>query len=43
MRGYEPETLIDKNNITRGDIAPYIYPSEDESENRSSRNLFSNF
>ncbi len=44
MRGYEPETLIGKNNITRADIAPYIYPSEDEIENTEVRGIYlSNF
>ena len=43
MRGYEPETLIGKN-ITRGDIAPYIYPSEDEIEKTEVRGIYlSNF
>lgn len=32
MRGYEPHDLIGKNGITEGDIAPYIYPTDEQVE-----------
>ena len=33
MRGYEPEDIIGKNGITVNDVAPYIYPTDEEIEN----------
>ena len=30
MRGYEPHDLIGKGSITAQDIAPYIYPSDED-------------
>lgn len=44
MRGYEPEDIIGKNNITPNDIAPYIYPSDEEIEKSEVRGVYlSNF
>lgn len=44
MRGYEPEDLIGKGGITRADIAPYIYPTDEEIANVGVRGIYlSNF
>ncbi|MBF0233101.1 MAG: N-acetyl sugar amidotransferase [Desulfamplus sp.] len=44
MRGYEPSDLIGKNGITNADIAPYIYPSDEEIERCEIRGIYlSNF
>ena len=44
MRGYEPEDIIGKNNITANDIAPYIYPTDEEIEKSEVRGIYlSNF
>lgn len=44
MRGYEPEELIGKGGISKGDIAPYIYPTDDELEKTEVRGIYlSNF
>lgn len=44
MRGYEPHDLIGKNGITLGDVAPYIYPSDEEIERTNVRGIYlSNF
>ena len=44
MRGIEPEELIGENGITKHDIAPYIYPSDDEIERIEVRGVYiSNF
>ena len=32
MRGFEPEELIGKNNITLNDISPFIYPDDEDIE-----------
>lgn len=44
MRGYEPHDLIGKNGITMNDVAPYIYPSDEEIEKTGVRGIYlSNF
>ena len=44
MRGYEPTDLIGKGGITIGDVAPYIYPSDEEIEKCDVRGIYlSNF
>ena len=44
MRGYEPEDLIGHNGITRNDIEPYVYPSDEEIERTELRGIYvSNF
>lgn len=44
MRGIEAEELIGKNGITRADIEPYIYPSDEEIERSEVRGIYvSNF
>lgn len=44
MRGYEPEDLVGKGGITEKDIAPYIYPSDEEIEKTEVRGIYlSNF
>ncbi len=44
MRGYEPEDLIGKNGITKSDIAPYVYPTDEELERVEVRGIYlSNF
>ena len=40
MRGYEPDDLIGKAGITRNDIAPYIYPSDEEIMKADIRGIF---
>ena len=44
MRGLEAEDLIGHNGITRHDIAPYIYPTDEELEKTEVRGVYlSNF
>lgn len=45
MRGYEPHDLInDESGITMNDIAPYVYPSDEEIEELDVRGIYlSNF
>lgn len=44
MRGYEPIDLIGKGGITQADIAPYIYPSDEEIATTGVRGIYlSNF
>lgn len=44
MRGHEAEDLIGHNGITRADIEPYIYPSDEELERVEVRGIYlSNF
>ncbi len=44
MRGYEPHDLIGKGGITEGDIAPYVYPTDEEIERTEVRGIYlSNF
>ncbi len=44
MRGFEPEDLIGKGGITKNDIAPYIYPTDEEIEKTEVRGIYlSNF
>jgi len=45
MRGYEPHELISEvSGITKQDIAPYVYPSDDEIEKLNVRGIYlSNF
>lgn len=44
MRGYEPEQLIGHGGITQADIAPYIYPSDQEIGKAEIRGIYlSNF
>lgn len=44
MRGYEPHDLVGKGGITEHDIAPYIYPSDDEIARTDVRGIYiSNF
>ena len=44
MRGYEPEDLIGKGGITREDIAPYIYPTDEQIAKVGVRGIYlSNF
>lgn len=44
MRGHEAEDLIGKNGISRLDIEPYIYPTDEELEKTEVRGIYlSNF
>lgn len=44
MRGYEPHDLIGKGGITEHDIAPYIYPSDEDIARVEARGIYlSNF
>lgn len=44
MRGYEPHDLIGKGGITERDIAPYIYPSDEDIARVEVRGIYlSNF
>jgi len=44
MRGFEPEDIIGKGGISHHDIAPYVYPSDDEIEECEVRGIYlSNF
>ena len=45
MRGYEPHDLInDESGLTMQDLAPYVYPSDDEIESLGVRGIYmSNF
>lgn len=44
MRGLEPEDLVGKAGITREDIAPYIFPSDEALERTEVRGIYlSNF
>lgn len=44
MRGYEPQDLIGKGGITQQDIAPYIYPSDEDIARVEVRGIYlSNF
>jgi N-acetyl sugar amidotransferase len=44
MRGYEPSDLVGKGGITDKDIAPYIYPSDEEIARVEVRGIYlSNF
>ena len=44
MRGYEPQDLIGKGGITEQDIAPYIYPSDEDIARVEVRGIYlSNF
>lgn len=44
MRGYEPEDLVGKGGITHHDIAPYVYPSDEEIARADVRGIYmSNF
>lgn len=44
MRGYEPQDLVGKNGISEHDIAPYIYPSDEEIARTQVRGIYlSNF
>lgn len=44
MRGFEPHDLVGKGGITERDIAPYIYPSDDEIAQTEVRGIYlSNF
>ena len=44
MRGYEPHDLVGKAGITESDIAPYVYPSDDEIARTGARGIYlSNF
>lgn len=44
MRGYEPHDLIGKGGITLHDVAPYIYPTDEEIERTNVRGIYlSNF
>jgi N-acetyl sugar amidotransferase len=44
MRGYEPHDLVGKGGIVVGDIAPYVYPSDEEIERTEVRGIYlSNF
>ncbi|MBB5016870.1 N-acetyl sugar amidotransferase [Chitinivorax tropicus] len=44
MRGYEPHDLIGKGGITLHDVAPYIYPTDEEIEKTEVRGIYlSNF
>lgn len=40
MRGYEPHDLIGKGGITEQDIAPYIYPTDEEIARTDVRGIF---
>ena len=44
MRGYEPQDLVGKGGITEQDIAPYIYPSDEDIARVEVRGIYlSNF
>lgn len=44
MRGLEPEDLIGKGGITQDDIAPYIFPTDEQLERTELRGIYlSNF
>ena len=44
MRGLEPEDLVGQGGITKHDIAPYIYPTDDALEQTEVRGIYlSNF
>ena len=44
MRGYEPEDLIGKGGITHHDVAPYVYPSDEDIARCDVRGIYmSNF
>lgn len=44
MRGYEPQDLIGKGGITEHDVAPYIYPSDEDIARVEVRGIYlSNF
>ena len=44
MRGYEPQDLIGKGGITQADIAPYIYPTDEQISDVGVRGVYlSNF
>jgi N-acetyl sugar amidotransferase len=44
MRGYEPRDLIGQGGVTERDIAPYVYPSDDDIERVGVRGIYlSNF
>lgn len=44
MRGYEPEDLVGKGGIAQADIAPYIYPTDEQIANVGVRGIYlSNF
>lgn len=44
MRGIEPDELIGINGITKRDVAPYVFPTEEEIENIGMRGIYlSNF
>lgn len=44
MRGYEPHDLVGKGGITVGDIAPYVYPSDEDIARVGIRGIYlSNF
>lgn len=44
MRGYEPHDLVGKGGITESDIAPYVYPTDEEIAHTEVRGIYlSNF
>jgi N-acetyl sugar amidotransferase len=44
MRGYEPEDLVGKGEITQADIRPYVYPSDEDIARVGIRGIYlSNF
>lgn len=44
MRGYEPDDLIGKGGITHHDVAPYVYPSDEDIARVDIRGIYmSNF
>jgi N-acetyl sugar amidotransferase len=44
MRGYEPHDLLGKGGIELGDVAPYVYPTDEEIERTEVRGVYlSNF
>ena len=44
MRGYEPDDLIGKGGITHHDVAPYVYPSDEDIARCDIRGIYmSNF
>lgn len=44
MRGYEPDDLIGKGGITHHDVAPYVYPSDEDIARIDIRGIYmSNF
>ena len=40
MRGYEPHDLIGKAGITLKDVAPYVYPSDEDIEKTGVRGIY---